>query len=239
MGKATKFMVGVAFVAAVLLMTASDAMAQRGRGGRGQGGGGFGGGGFGGPGGGGRLAILMNEDTQRDLDVVEDQVSKLRELQQDMRDDMRSAFEGLQDLSDEERREAFQKMRSKMETITADYDKKIDEVLLPAQREKLNELFLERTVRFQGVAGLSNDAVGKALGLTEEQRKALREKAEKVQEELQEKIAKLREESEEEILSVLPAEQREKVKKIAAERPRGGPGQGGGRGGRGGRNNET
>ena len=135
----------------------------------------------------------------------------------------------MRDLPEGERRAAFEKMRTKMEEMTSGYDKKIDEVLTPAQRDKLNEKVLEQTVQFRGANGITDPAAAKALGLSEEQIKKLKEKAEAAQE----KAKKLQEETEEDLLSVLSAEQREKVKKMIESAPqRGGRGpRGQGRGG--------
>jgi Spy/CpxP family protein refolding chaperone len=233
MRKSAKTLMAMTAVATLVAMLSADAFAQPGgRGGRG------GGGGFGGPGGfgGGRLGMLGRDDVKRDLEIVPDQEDKLRDLQEEMRDRMREQFEGLRDLSDEERREAFTGIREKMEKITAEIDKDIDGILMPDQRAKLDQRVLAQSVQFGGAGALTNSTAARALGLTEDQRKKLEEKAREVQEELQAKIEKLREDAEDEILAVLSPDQREKVKKLISERPEGGTGRGG-RGGRGGNNN--
>ncbi len=223
MRKSAKTLLAMSIVATLVALLSADALAQPG----GRGRGGFGGG--------GRLGMLNRDDVRRDLEIVPDQEDKLRELQEEMRDRMREQFEGMRDLSDDERREAFAGIREKMEKITAEIDKDIDTILMPDQRSKLDQRVLAQSVQFGGAGALTNSTAARALGLSESQRKELEEKAREVQEELQAKIEKLREEAEDEILSVLNADQREKVKKLIAERPEGGFGRGGGRGGRGNR----
>ncbi len=116
---------------------ADSAFAQpggRGRGGRG------GGGGFGGQG--GATNLLQDENVRKELDLVDEQIGKLREIADKMQEDMRAQFQGfdfgsLRDLSEEERNARFAEMRKKGEEVAASAQKEIDGVLLPHQRERL------------------------------------------------------------------------------------------------------
>jgi hypothetical protein len=101
-----------AIVAIAVLSMSSVAFAQRGRGGPGGGGGLFGGGQTNG------LDLLGDENVRKELDLVDDQIAKLQEVGGKMRDEMRAAFEGfdfqgLRDLSEEERNAKFAKRWSK------------------------------------------------------------------------------------------------------------------------------
>jgi Spy/CpxP family protein refolding chaperone len=208
----------------VVLASASDATAQ-GRRGRGGGGGGFGrGGGFGqGFGDTNKLQELNRPDVQKELEIVEDQQQKIREIQRGLGEKMREAFSGFRDLrdaSDEERQAAFEEMRKKGEEVTASIEKEVDEVLLPGQRDRLNQIVLQRRLQGRGgaVRALTSTDVSKALGLTDDQKKKLEEVGQEAQKELEEKIRKVREEAQEKILGVLTAEQKEIYKKLHGER---------------------
>src|SRR5262245_13689662 len=117
----------------VIALCADSAIAQQpGRGGRG-GRGGFGGG-FGG--GGGVTQLLQDESVRTELDLVDEQVSKLTEISGKLRDDIQAATQGfdfgsLRDLSEDERNARFAEIREKNEKVVAEAQKEIDAVLLP------------------------------------------------------------------------------------------------------------
>jgi Spy/CpxP family protein refolding chaperone len=227
------------FVAAALAvcMLGSEAFAQPGRGGPGGGFGGFGGGGggFGGP-----LGVLRDEQAREELGITDDQMEKLRAIQERMGERMRDQFRGLRDLSEDERRERFSQMREQMQEQQEELQKEIDGVLLPQQRDRLKQIALQQQMRFGAQNALGSPNVAKELGITDEQREKLQEAARAAEEELREKTDKLREEAREKVLSVLTASQREKLKQMIGEPANlgGGPGQrfggqrGGGQGGR-------
>jgi hypothetical protein len=216
------------------------ANAQPGRGGPG-GRGGFGGG-FGGQGNG--LDLINDENVRKELDLVDDQVTKLREIQGKVGEEMRAAFEGfdfqgLRDLSEEQRTAKFAPIREKMEKVTADTQKEVDQVLLPQQRQRLKEIVVQSQIRRQGTSGaLTAGTLATELNITEEQKQKLAEMQTKVEEELRKEIEQLRLESRDKILSVLTAEQRAKLNSLMGkpiEFQQGGFGGfgGGGPGGRG------
>lgn len=219
----------VAAVFAVAGLASSPVLAQRG------GPGGFG---FGGPGGGGAIGLLENEDVRKELEIVDEQVDKLTELRDKLREEMRSQFQGFRDLSEDERRTRFEEMRGKMEERAKEMQKEVDEILLPQQRERLAQISLQQRLQRAGtVDGLTSGELAEELGITEEQKKAMQEAAQAAEKELQEKIAKARAEARDKILDTLTSEQKEKIKKMLGSefrmstQPR--FGQGGQRGGRG------
>lgn len=244
----------LAMVAGLCLVT-SSAFAQPG-GGRGQGGpgGGFGGpggfgGGFGGPGGGGALGLLQNEDVRKELDLVDDQIEKLNSINEKLREDMRNQFQGLRDLSDDERRSRFDELRTKMQEQTAATQKEIDDVLLPQQRTRLAQIQFQQQLRRGGgdTTGLTSDVVVEALEITPDQKSKLEDLEKEVAKEIADKVAKARADARDKLLGALTPEQKAKFKELMGVEFRfsqpqqgRGPGQGGfggqgGQGGQGGR----
>jgi Spy/CpxP family protein refolding chaperone len=237
----------VAFALCVGIAADSAFGQPGGRGGRG-GRGGFGGGFGGGPGGGGATQLLQDENVRRELDLVDEQVSKLRDIATKLQEDMQAQFQGfdfgsLRDLSEEERNARFAEMRKKGEEVAASAQKEIDGVLLPHQRERLKQLMVQSQMRFGADRALTSGTLAEELGITEEQKETLAKKQEEVQQSLQEKMAKLRQEAQDELLSVLTPTQQAKLKSMVGEpftfaQPQfggaGGGGFGGGRGGFGG-----
>ncbi len=206
-----------------LVVTSASAQAPPGGGDRGRDRGRFGGGGFGGPGGfdfggGGGMGLLLQDDVRKELEIVDEQVTKLKDIGDKTRDEVRALFSGLRDLPENEREAKMQENREKITKITEEAQKKVDEVLLPHQRERLKQIQVQTQLRFRGTAdALSSKELTDALGLTEDQKKALADKAKEVQKDVDAKVEKVRQEGREQILSVLTTEQQEKFKKLMGE----------------------
>lgn len=225
----------------------APAMAQGRRGG----GGGFGGGGFGGFGMSDSM-LLQSAQIQKELELVDDQIAKIKEIASD-----RSAFSGLRDLSNDER-------AAKMAEAAKAQKAKLDAVLLPAQQARLEEISLQ----LRGAGALSDESVQTKLGLTDDQKaqlKTVRDENRKAMGDLfaggggggrdasaedraaaREKMTKAQADANEKLLAVLTGEQKEKFeqmqgKKIEIDRAAlrgqgfGGGRRGGGNGGGGGR----
>ena len=145
---------------AVCLIVNNDAMAQ-GRGGRG-GFGGFGGG-FGGIG-----FLIQNSDVQKELKLSEDQIAKIKEVTDASRP-QRGAGGGtnFRDMT-EEQRTAFREEARKRSEET---NKKITDLLTADQNARLKQLQIWQ----QGTFALTgNEDVSKELGLTDDQKAALK-----------------------------------------------------------------
>lgn len=195
-------------------------------------------GGFGG--GGGVLGLLYRDDVRQDLQLVDEQQEKVDalsdEIRTELQDEMREMFRGMQDLSDEERQQQFEKIRERMEDVNADAEKRLKKVLLPHQFDRLKQIDVQMRVQQQGAEALTSGALAETLDLTESQRERLEERAAEVEQELQEKIGQLRIEARNKLLDVLTAEQRAKLESLmgddfAATDQAPGFGRRGGRGG--------
>ncbi len=221
-------LVGVFGLAAMAFGLASNAAAQPG-----------GQGGSGGPGGFGRMMnnpmmLLRSEQIQKELEIVEDQLKEIETIGEDMRE----SFQGMRDMSQEER-------ETKMTEINKDFQTRVNEILLPHQQKRLKQIGLQMAGRGRdGAAGsLTEGDLSKELKITDEQKAKLKEVAEKARINMEEKTKKLREEFESEILAVLTDEQRAQYKEMVGDTIeldqrqmfQGGRGGQRGQGGRGGR----
>jgi Spy/CpxP family protein refolding chaperone len=205
--------------------------------------GGFGGppGGPGGFGGGGILQLAMRDEVQQELQLVDEQKDKVRNLvdgaRDKMRDQFRDVFANMRDMSDEERQAKFGEIRTKMEEMNADMEKDLGKVLLPHQIERLKQIDLQTKMRYRGAGALTGGDVAKALNLTDEQREKLEKRAAEVQEELQTKIRELQADARKKMIDVLSPEQQAQLQKLMGDNfdiPDQGPGNFRGRFGRGG-----
>lgn len=152
----------------VLTVVAFDAEAQF-RGGRG-------GPGRGGPGGGSSvLELLARDEVRGEVGLTEDQQKALGEMQAGLRDS--PEFRDIMDRarsagSDDERRAIFGEMRTVM-------DKKIDAIIKPEQRSRLNELSLQR----RGLRALADPNMAEQLNVADDQQTKIAELNQKYEEE--------------------------------------------------------
>src|SRR5687768_272714 len=201
-----RFVLRVALiVVGVLAIGLADSASGQQPGGRGRGGRGGGFGGFGGGGGGGVAALLQDENVRKELDLVDEQISKLGDISAKLREDQQAQFQGfdfgsLRDLSEEERTARFAEIRKKGEEVTAAARKEIDAVLLPHQRERLAQIEVQSQLRGGAERALREGSLAETLGITEEQKGKLEAKQDEVEKSLQEKIAKARKEAQDELI---------------------------------------
>ncbi len=122
--------------------------------------------------------LLRSEQVQKELELVEDQKAKLKAIGEEMRTQMSELYSGMRDLKPEERRAKHAELREKSKGLAEKTGKKIQEVLLPNQRERLKQIQLQ----VRGIGALNDKEVSESLGITEEQKgkfKSLREEMQK------------------------------------------------------------
>jgi Spy/CpxP family protein refolding chaperone len=173
--------------------------------------------------------LVMIPQVAKEIELVDDQRASLEKLAEESREQMRGMFEGLRDLSEEERRQKFEEMREKMEASREELTKKVEEVLLPHQRDRLKEI----SIQIRGTAALDDKAVAESLGISDEQKEKItaardesREKSRELfeaaraeggggeREAMREKMESLRKETDEKILAVLSDDQRAKFDQL-------------------------
>lgn len=143
------------FALAILLVGHSISHAQRPGGGR------FGGRGFGG---GGSLQLLRSEYVQQELNLTDDQKTKIRELAEGSRRQAPGGRGG-RDLSREEREKRIAEFREQQEKL----NKQVNEVLTDEQQKRLQGIQLQ----LAGPQAVVRDDIAKEIGLTDSQREKI------------------------------------------------------------------
>lgn len=195
--------------------------------------------GMGGPGGMnmGGIELLFSQQVKDEIELVGEQEDQIRELSDSMRDEMRSAFQDMRDLSDEERRDFMQK---RMAEVREKVQTQLKDILLDHQLERLKQLQLQSQLQRGNTAdAMGSDDIRQALGITDAQLEQMRAKATEAEEELRRKVQEAAAEARAKVMSVLTAEQRAKWEQMVGpsfEFQQGGFGRGpgGGFGGPGG-----
>jgi hypothetical protein len=198
------------------------------------------------------LALAQQQEVQQEIELSEDQQAQLQTLgdtiRSEVRDQMQGMFQGLRDLSDEERQAKFAEIRTKFEEINKDAEARLQNVLMPHQLDRLKQIDLQSRIQRGGAAALTEGELADTLGLSESQRDQIRQKSEEVQKDLEDRISQLRTDARNQLLEVLTPDQRAKLESMMGAEfalpaqlngPPGGRGQRGfgfgGRGGQGGR----
>ena len=166
------------------------------------------------------LGLLRNQAIQDEIEMVPDQLKEIEELQMQMQDDMQKRMADLRNLEPAIRREKFASLRVDMKEQQEEFKTRIEEVLLPDQVKRLNELHIQSNARRHGngaMGVLKDEAVLEELGVDEDQKKNLKEKADEIRERLEEQIKKLRMKAEKELLSVLSSPQQKKYREMVGE----------------------
>lgn len=210
----------LSLVVIVSLSTAVSGLAQQNRERRGdQGGPGGRGGGiqfFGGGGGGGPLMLLQRNDVQAELELLDDQKKQVNDLREKSTQKMRELFGNLRggeggDRRGDELRDAFRKAAEETQA-------EVDKILLPHQTKRLKQLEVQMQMRGRGVLGaLGGGDVPEKLGISEEQREKLREKAQGLDEEVRKKTAELRKQAQEQLIASLTEDQRKQFNELIGE----------------------
>ena len=185
--------------------------------------------------GGSFLGLLSVDKVRQELKLSEEQIDKVSEIGQKLREEMRQQYAGLREIED------WQKRRAKMTELRDQFDEKahaeIREVL---SREQMIRLYQIRLQVRGAVYGLNNEYIAKRLKLTPEQRKKAadidkdtqekmydvyselrnlsREERSKKMAEVGEKLRKIRDDANEQALALLTAEQKEAFEKLKGEK---------------------
>jgi len=180
------------------------------------------------------LMLMRGEAVQKELDLNDEQKKAVGDLASQMISQAMEIMSGLQDLTDEERKEELPNVMKMVNEKGKELQGKVDKVLNPKQAVRMKELSIQR----RDAGALQDDEVIDALKLSDDQKKQLadvRDAAAKKQEEVMKTIFSaggggvdraaigkqmqaLQKELGEKILAVLTSQQREQFEKMKGEK---------------------
>lgn len=165
------------------------------------------------------FSLAQNSDVQKEIELVDYQLDQIEEINQEFSKRMQERMAELRDEQGNLRLDNASDLAEWSQKIAAEKRKRMQEVFLPHQLDRLQQISLQNQLKRRGQSGLLNDAkVKEQLGITDEQQKAISERAEKVQKKLEEDIERLREKARESILEELNSDQRKKLKEMMGDR---------------------
>jgi len=164
---------------------------------------------------GGKAMLLMSPDVQQELKLSEEQLTKVREVSQQVIEKNKDNFGKLKDLPKDQQREKFQEMAK---TIAAETDNALKDVLKADQHKRLRQLELQQ----RGAQAFADADVQKELKLTDDQKDKIKTLSEDAGKEMREifqnaqgnfqdamtKVNTLRKETLEKVTATLGADQK-------------------------------
>lgn len=162
------------------------------------------------------MSLINDASVQKDLELVDEQVSQLQEMQQDF---SRELHNQLGDLSKGDLdKNRIKDIGTLVSQLREKQKSQIKQLLLPHQLDRLKQVRLQRHMEAAGTAGALGGKIAEELGITDVQKQKLKEREQEIKKEMAAKMAKLRDEAREELLQVLDSTQREKLKQMIGEK---------------------
>jgi len=165
----------------------------------------------------GSLYYLRLPHVEKELELADYQREKIKELRETINSEMREGYAKLRDLPREER---TKKYYEQLNELSDKVEKKLQEILLDHQRDRLKQVSLQLSIRYRGAAvALGKSELSEALGLSEKQQEELRKKRDEMNKKLQQEYQRLRNEAQQELLeAVLTPKQLRELKKLMGEK---------------------
>ena len=171
---------------------------------------------------------LLNSPTvQKDLELVDDQKTKIKETSDKAQAAMREMRMGMQDLAPEERQAKMEEMGKKMQAQQEELKKVIESTLLPNQLKRLKEIALQ----VAGSQALNDKQIQDDLKLTADQVAKIKTIGEESMKKIQDlfagggdpqsafqKMPEIRQETEKQIVAVLTDEQKASLEKMKGQK---------------------
>jgi hypothetical protein len=161
---------------------------------------------------GGAAMLLGRKDVQDELELIDDQIEQLQNLRNDT--DMREMFSSVRDLP---REEQMAKIRQLMEDAQKKTQKKIDEILLPHQAKRLQQLAFQFQMQGGLTRAIRSDDLRQQLNISDAQREQLEEKSREMEEKIRQQVTEIRRKAQEELMRELTPEQRAKINAMIGE----------------------
>jgi Spy/CpxP family protein refolding chaperone len=161
---------------------------------------------------------LGMENTQKELQITDEQKQKLKELADKYQADMREYWSRTRELPREEQRKRFAEWRENSAKQQQEIRKQVESVLRPEQVARLKE----RNLRVRGPALLGSPRTMEKLTLSGDQKEKLqkvREESQQKMQQLQQQMQKLQQATFDKSYQLLTPEQQAKLKEQVETQP--------------------
>lgn len=178
---------------------------------------------FGGPGGkmlsNTLLEVLRDKKAQEEIGLVPPQIEELSLLSEQVTFEIEPLLREFQALPKEEQQAKFEAFRSELARRLAGLERDLDRVLLPEQRQRLRQVWLQTRMKKAGTAeALTSPDVLRELGLTPEHAARIRERISQIESHYRQKMLDLAVDMERDILALFTPAQQQKLKELIGPR---------------------
>jgi hypothetical protein len=167
--------------------------------------------------------LLKMPRVEADLQLLPEQKEELQAKLQKLREEFRGkrdeiAKEITPELPEREREKLNEELAELERELREEIKEAIDDVLLPFQKQRLEQIVAQSKLNNNGSGALMSDEFAELLKLTDEQKKELEKKQQEMQKKLQDEIRDLRRKRQRELVeAVLTKEQLAKLKKLTGD----------------------
>ena len=165
------------------------------------------------------LELMRRKAVRQKLELVDYQIDALTKLRNDSENDVGEKIRALARLPVEQQGAKLKELREEMAERERSQRKKIDEILLPHQRQLLSKLHTSRLENTSAIRAFATKEMSEALGITEQQKKQMQQLQAQLRDDLQQQLAKFQRQANERFLNLLTRQQQEKLKKMAQGSP--------------------
>ncbi len=161
------------------------------------------------------FSLANNQSVQQEIELVDEQLQQIRKINQEFSEKISEHVRlGDGNMNPDRGRELSLLIKELNEQKKA----KMEGVLLPHQFDRLRQIALQTQLQRSGEAAtLGSQQVASALGITDEQKQRIEQRASELKKDMDEKIARMKEQARETLLNELTREQREKLKAMMGE----------------------
>lgn len=167
--------------------------------------------------------LLRMPRVESDLQLLPEQKEELQAKLKQLREEFRMKRDEIAkqitpDLSEREREDLNKEMAELETELREEIKEAVDEVLLPFQKQRLDQIVAQSKLNNNGSGALMSEEFARLLKLTDEQKKELEKKQQELQKKLQEEIRDLRRKRQRELVeAILTKEQLAKLKELVGD----------------------
>ena len=168
---------------------------------------------------GGNLNLLNDRSVMKDLELVDEQISKLADIRAEFRQQFQKEWKELANARKENDKERVKELNNALKDLQNKQDDELSNVLLPHQLDRIKQVSRQMQMQmFGGMSGaLQRGQIAKELEITDEQKKKLADVQKKMNEDIIAKTKEIRESAKKQAMELLTSEQKNKLKDLTGE----------------------
>lgn len=155
--------------------------------------------------------LVHDSAIQSEIELTDDQLAQIREMNNIFGKELKSQIDANMRGPDGDPKRLGEIVRD----VNRRQAERLGEILVPHQLDRLKQISFQRNERMAGASGvLLSKEIAEQLGIDEEQKEKIRQRAEELRKDFEAKVAELKEGMRKELLEELTPEQQEKIEEL-------------------------